>query len=167
MIHIFLLFLSISLSNGNHVGSNNEIKICGAPSPIYIHQNSQLPLVFLSLSMAASTTLRLSLAPLVLLYSPVCSSHLQLFGRRSGTAHCSDILELKQTCYLCCKSKLKSKQFSLSLKSSAVSATAQNSAECLGIFRYRDRYDIYATRIAGVTIDAYVTDLFALRFSGN
>ena len=48
-----------------------------------------------------------------------------------------------------------------------MSATAKNSAECLGIFRYRDRYDIYATRIAGVTIDAYVTDLFALRFSGN
>ena len=43
----------------------------------------------------------------------------------------------------------------------------KNSAECLGIFRYRDRYDIYATRIASVTIDAYVTDLFALRFSGN
>ena len=66
------------------------------PIPTFIPSGT-LPLMLLSLSRAVSTTQRLSLTSPILLYSPVCSSHLQLFGRHSGTAHCSDILVLKET----------------------------------------------------------------------
>ena len=64
--------------------------------------------MLLSLSRALSTTQRLCLSPPALLYSPVCSSHLQLLGRQSGTAQLPDIV------LFCCPSqrfdKLETKQ---------------------------------------------------------
>ena len=50
------------------------------------------PLIAFSCSKAVLITLSLILSwSSSLLYSPVCSSHLQLFGRHRGTAECSDI----------------------------------------------------------------------------
>lgn len=71
-------------------------------------EDYRLPLMLLSLSRALSTTQRLCLSPSALLYSPVCSSHLQLLGRHNGTAQFSDIV------LFCCPSqrfdKLETKQ---------------------------------------------------------
>ena len=64
------------------------------------------PLIALSCSKAALITLRLVLSLfLSLLYLPVCSSHLQLFGRHRGTAECLDIFNFNWPSPVDCNKK--------------------------------------------------------------